>query len=50
MNRMVIDCEAMSLNEWKTIGFHCLEVANVVREIAETVSLQPELQDILALP
>lgn len=43
------DCEAMSFNEYKTIGFHCLEVANSVREIAESVGLQYELQNILVL-
>lgn len=43
------DGENLSINEWKTIACHSSEVANVVRKIAEELSLTDELRDILAL-
>jgi len=43
------DSESLSLSKWKTIGFHNLEAAKAVHDIAESLRLPDEVRDVLAL-
>ncbi len=43
------DGEPLSVSEWKTIGFHGSEVAEIVAELAKTLGFSPALTRILSL-